>query len=163
MADERATLLIVEDDPDALLLLKRAFQKVGLDCPVRIVMDGEEAVNYLSGGGLYGDRGTYPLPCLILLNLKLPKRSGLEVLEWMRSRPCLRRIPVIIVTTSDEESDRRRALELGAREYDIKPIDSRGLLRLVRKVGAYARRYGNRILSLVAQDRAGAPPPLSSV
>lgn len=146
---EPSTLLIVEDDPDALLLLQRAFHKAGLICPLRVVMDGEEAVTYLADA----DRGAHPLPCLILLDLKLPRKTGLEVLEWMRSQPRLRRIPVIVVTTSDEERDRRRALELGVREYDLKPIDSRGLQRLAKKVCTYARRFGSRVLSRILQDR----------
>ena len=136
---EEAALLVVEDDPDALLLLKRAFRKVALEAPIHVVMDGDAAVKYLAGEGLYADRRAYPLPCIILLNLKLPKRSGLEVLEWMRAQPHLRDIPVMIVTTSDEESDRRRATELGAKHYEIKPIDSGCLLGLARKVQKYTR------------------------
>jgi CheY-like chemotaxis protein len=158
---EAAGLLIVEDDQDALFLLKRAFHKVGLAVPIRVAMDGEEAVAYLSGRGGYADRTSHPLPCLVLLNLKLPKKSGLEVLEWMREQPGLRRIPVVIVTTSGEERDRKRALELGAREYYIKPIDSGGLLRLAKKIHTYTRLFCARIRHLAAQDHgeAGAPPP----
>ena len=158
-----AGLLIVEDDPDALFLLKRAFLKVGLSVSVRVSGDGEDAVAYLSGRGAYADRTHYPLPCMVLLNLKLPKKSGLEVLEWMRQQPRLRRIPVVIVTTSGEERDRQRALELGARDYTIKPIDSGGLLRLAKKVHTYTRLYCARIQRMVDQDQGhpGAPmPPL---
>ena len=136
---EEAALLIVEDDPDALLLLKRAFRKAGLDAPMHVVTDGDAAVKYLAGEGPFGDRRAYPLPCIILLNLKLPKRSGLEVLEWMRAQPHLRDIPVMIVTTSDEARDRERATELGAKHYEIKPIDSGSLIGLVRKVQRYTR------------------------
>jgi len=158
-----AGLLIVEDDPDALFLLKRAFIKVGLSVPVHVAVDGEDAVAYLAGRAPYGDRTRHPLPCLVLLNLKLPKKSGLEVLEWMRQQPKLRRIPVVIVTTSGEERDRRRALELGAREYYIKPIDSGGLLRLAKKVHTYTRMFCARIKAMMDkdQDEAGAPPPLT--
>src|SRR6185295_18896518 len=99
---EKAALLVVEDDPDALLLLKRAFRKVGLEAPCHVVTDGEAALAYLAGEGPFTNREAHPLPCIILLNLKLPKKSGLEVLEWMAARPHLRRIPVIIVTTSDD-------------------------------------------------------------
>ena len=160
-AKGKAGLLIVEDDTDALFLLKRAFTKVGLSVPVRVAVDGEDAVAYLSGRGSYSDRTSNPLPCLVLLNLKLPKKSGLEVLEWMRQQPRLRRIPVVIVTTSGEERDRRRALELGAREYYIKPIDSGGLLRLAKKVHTYTRLFCARIKTMIEQDadQTGAPPP----
>jgi len=160
-AKGEAGLLIVEDDTDALFLLKRAFLKVGLSVPVRVAVDGEDAVAYLSGRGVYADRTSSPLPCLVLLNLKLPKKSGLEVLEWMRQQPRLRRIPVVIVTTSGEERDRTRALELGAREYYIKPIDSGGLLRLAKKVHTYTRLFCARIQASIEldQDPTGAPPP----
>ena len=161
-AKGEAGLLIVEDDTDALFLLKRAFLKVGLSVPLRVAVDGEDAVAYLSGRGVYADRTSNPLPCLVLLNLKLPKKSGLEVLEWMRQQPRLRRIPVVIVTTSGEERDRKRALELGAREYYIKPIDSSGLLRLAKKVHTYTRLFCARIVkSMMEQDpdQTGAPPP----
>ncbi|RPH36155.1 MAG: response regulator [Planctomycetota bacterium] len=160
-AKGEAGLLIVEDDPDALFLLKRAFTKVGLSVPVRVVMDGEDAVAYLSGRGAYADRTRHPLPCLVLLNLKLPKKSGLEVLEWIRQQPRLRRIPVVIVTTSGEERDRQRAMELGAREYTIKPIDSGGLLRLAKKVHTYTRLFCTRIQTMMEQDpdQTGTPPP----
>jgi CheY-like chemotaxis protein len=155
---EDAALLVVEDDRDALFLLKRALIKTGLDAPVRVALDGEEAVAYLEGRGIFADRTSHPLPCLILLDLKLPRKSGLEVLEWLRRQPRLRRIPVVIVTTSDQEEDRRRALELGAREYTIKPMDSAGLLRLARKVGKYTRMYCERIRSMVEQDGDPHPP-----
>lgn len=159
MAKEEAALLIVEDDPDALFLLKRAFVKVGLALPVRVALDGDEAVAYLAGRGVFADRTSHPLPCLVLLDLKLPKKSGLEVLEWMRQQPRLRKIPVVIVTTSGEERDRRRALELGAREYYIKPIDSGGLLRLAKKVSTYTRMYSSRIKAMMDRDQEGASPP----
>jgi DNA-binding response OmpR family regulator len=137
-------VLIVEDDPDALLLLQRALKKVRLSAPVRVAVDGEQAVEQLSG--------KEPLPCLVLLNLKLPKRSGLEVLEWMRTRPGLRRIAVIIISTSGEEQDRIRAMELGARDYHLKPIDSAGLFRVARRVATYLRLFGGRICENVERD-----------
>lgn len=162
MAKAESGLLVVEDDPDALFLLKRALLKVGLRTPLQVATDGEEAVSYLSGTGHFSDRERHPLPCLILLDLKLPRKSGFEVLEWMRNQPRLRRIPVIIVTTSGEERDRRRALELGAREYHIKPIDSGGQLRLAKKIHTYTRRFCTRILEMVDQDREISPPPPQS-
>lgn len=154
MSVEEATLLIVEDDRDALLLLERALRKAKLRTAVRVVTDGDAAVAYLAGHDKFGDRLAHPLPCLVLLNLKLPKRSGLEVLEWMRDKPRLRRIPVIIITTSDEERDRRRACELGAREYCIKPIEWDSLLRLARKVEKYTSLFSARIRELIDRDGA---------
>jgi CheY-like chemotaxis protein len=149
MKGESPALLVVEDDPDALVLLRRAFRKVGLQVPLHVVTDGEAALAYLAGEGSFGDRQVHPLPNIILLDLKLPKRSGLEVLEWKHRQPRLRDIPVIIVTSSEEESDRQRAAELGARHYDVKLIDSGSLLRLAKKVRRYTdllqrRDGGNR-------------------
>lgn len=158
MPVEDAALLIVEDDPDALFLLKRALSKADLRAAVRVAVDGEEAVAYLAGRGIFADRSSHPLPCLILLDLKLPRKSGLEVLEWIRQQPRLRLIPVVIVTTSGEERDRRRALELGAREYYVKPIDPGGLLRLARKVRRYTQLYCTRIRENMEKDPEGFPP-----
>jgi CheY-like chemotaxis protein len=137
MTGDPAALLIVEDDPDALVLLRRAFRKVGVQAPFHVVTDGESAIAYLAGEGRFQDREAFPLPTIILLDLKLPKRSGLEVLEWKYRQPQLREIPVIVVTSSEEESDRQRAAELGARHYDVKLIDTSSLLRLAKKVRRY--------------------------
>src|SRR5436190_5340755 len=101
-------LLWVEDDQNDILLVGRAMEKMGIDPPM-VVRDGQEAIHYLSGQGKFADRGCHPLPWLILLDLKLPKRSGLEVLQWLRAQPELRRIPVIIFTSSKETSDINRA------------------------------------------------------
>jgi CheY-like chemotaxis protein len=152
-AKGEAGLLIVEDDPDALFLLRRALLKAGLSVPIHVVVDGEDAVAYLSGRGDYADRTAHPLPTLVLLDLKLPRKSGLEVLEWMRQQPRLRRIPVVIITTSGEERDRRRALELGAREYYIKPIESSGLLRLAKKIRIFVRLFSRRIQDAMDRDQ----------
>jgi DNA-binding response OmpR family regulator len=148
MAPSEHAVLIVEDDPDALLLLQRALSKARLISPVRIAVDGDQAVEYLSSR----DSGANPLPCLVLLNLKLPRRSGLEVLEWMRRRRGLRLIPVIIISTSGEEQDRALALRLGARDYQIKPIDGGGLHRLARRIATYLRLFRERICAVIERD-----------
>jgi CheY-like chemotaxis protein len=148
MTGEAPAILIVEDDSDALVLLRRAFRKAGVSAPIHVVTDGDTAIAYLAGEGKCADRTAYPLPIMILLDLKLPKRSGLEILEWKHRQPDLRDIPVIVVTSSDEETDRRRAAELGAHHYEVKLVDSGTLLRLARKVRRYTglreRRPDNR-------------------
>ncbi len=131
------TFLLVEDDPDDILLFQRAFSQASLVNPVRIVRNGEEAVHYLSGAGVYVDRVRYPLPSLVLLDLKLPKKSGLEVLEWMRSQPSTQSIPVIVLTSSQESADVQRAYALGANSYLIKPVGFDGLLEIVKAIGMY--------------------------
>jgi CheY-like chemotaxis protein len=138
------TILLVEDEPDAVVLLRRAFSKASVPFPIRHARDGEEAVEYLSGLGVYGDRARHPLPSIILLDLRLPRRSGFEVLEWLRARPDIGRIPVIVLTTSEQPRDRRRARELGANGFRTKPVEPKVFCRFARAVDRYVRRVGRK-------------------
>jgi CheY-like chemotaxis protein len=131
------SVLIVEDDPNDVMLIQRAFKKANLVNPVHHVGDGEQAVAYLEGQGEYADRGRYPLPVMMLLDLKLPRRTGLEVLQWLRERPLLKRIPVVVLTSSRESSDVNRAYELGANSYLVKPVAFDALLDLVKTLDMY--------------------------
>jgi CheY-like chemotaxis protein len=131
------TMLLVEDDPNDILLIQRAFAKASLVNPLKVVRDGEEALSYLAGGGEFADRGRYPVPSLVLLDLKLPRRSGLEVLQWLRDQPALKHIPVIVLTSSKESSDINRAYSLGANSYLVKPVGFEGLLEMVKTIGMY--------------------------
>jgi len=130
-------ILIVEDNPDDQLLLRRAFAKAHLANPLHLVGDGDAAVAYLSGEGAYADRAAHPLPALILLDIKLPKRSGLEVLAWMRDQPPLSRTPVVMLTSSRESEDINRAYDLGANSYLVKPVEFEGLMEMVKQLGVY--------------------------
>lgn len=131
------TILMVEDDPNDILLTQRAFMQASLVNPLRIVRDGQEAMDYLGGHDQYADRSRYPLPSLILLDLKLPKKSGLEVLEFLRAQPALRQTPVIVLTSSQESTDIQRAYALGANSYLLKPVGFDGLLEMVKAIGMY--------------------------
>jgi len=131
------TLLLVEDDPNDILLIQRAFAKASLVNPIKIVRDGEEALHYLAGTGSYTDRSRYPIPALILLDLKLPRKSGFEVLQWLREQPGLAHIPVIVLTSSKESSDINQAYSLGANSYLVKPVGFEGLLEMVKTLGMY--------------------------
>lgn len=124
-------LLWVEDDPDDILLGERALIKGGFDNP-QIVRDGEEAIAYLSGKGEYADRVRFPLPSLVLLDLKLPRKSGFEVVRWMRGVDGLRRIPVVILSSSQERHDIDRAYDYGANAYLVKPVEHKMFLTLVQ-------------------------------
>lgn len=104
---------------------------------MKVVRDGEEAVAYLAGDGVYGDRRAHPLPVLVLLDLKLPRRSGFEVLEWIRRHPMLRRLPVVVLTSSRETEDIDRAYSLGASSYIAKPVAHEGLLECVKTLTLY--------------------------
>jgi CheY-like chemotaxis protein len=131
------TILLVEDDADDVLLIKRAFLKAKIANPIQVVSDGDEAVAYLSGAGRYCDRGHFPLPVLILLDLKLPRRSGFEVLEWLRSQPELKRTPVVILTSSKETVDINRAYEIGVNSYLLKPVTFEALQEIVQTINVY--------------------------
>lgn len=129
-------VLLVEDDPNDILLLQRAFGKAQLTAPLQ-VNDGEEAIAYLAGQGSYADRAQHPLPQLVLLDLKLPRKSGLDVLRWLRQQPVLQRLPVVVLTSSRESSDVNRAYELGANSYLVKPVRSQDLVDMIKTLDLY--------------------------
>ena len=131
------TILLVEDDPNDVFLIQRAFRKANLANPVQVMKDGEAAVLYLSGQEPYADRDRYPLPMLMLLDLKLPRRSGLEVLEWLKQQPKLKRLPVVVLTSSREHTDLNRAYDLGANSYLVKPVAFDSLLNMVQTLNQY--------------------------
>lgn len=137
MSLDNASVLVVEDDSTDALMIRRAFKKASLVSPLRLVDNGDAAVDYLAGKPPYDDRSAHPVPSLILLDLKLPRRSGLEVLEWLRQQPGLRRIPVVVLTSSMETSDVRKAYDLGCNSYLVKPVHFDGLLDAVKAIGVY--------------------------
>src|SRR5437867_685752 len=118
---EEATVLLAEDDPDDVLLTQIAFERARLANPLAIIRDGEEAIAYLSGQGHFADRVRYPFPILLLLDLKMPKLDGFQVLEWLRSRDNMPHVPVAVMTSSDYDPDISPAYSLGADSYLIKP------------------------------------------
>src|SRR5688572_22848876 len=101
--------------------MKHAFEEVGILNPLQVAVDGQEAMDYLGGHGAYADRERFPLPCLTLLDLKLPRVMGLEVLQWIREQPELKTLIVIILTSSRLGPDIERAYQLGANAYLVKP------------------------------------------
>ena len=130
-------ILIAEDNDDHVLLLRRALQKGALLNPVFVVKDGEEAISYLKGEGKYADRYEYPLPSLLLLDLKMPRKNGFEVLEWIRQQPGLKRLRVVVLTTSDAPRDVDRAYELGANAFMIKPLERKDFVELTNAIKGY--------------------------
>lgn len=137
MVQSSQTILLAEDDPGDVLLTQRAFRKAQIINPIQIVSDGQQTIAYLSGEGKYADRETYPLPVLLLLDLKMPKRSGLEVLDWLRAQPDLKRMMVVVLTSSREAPDVNRAFELGVTSYLVKPVEFDALLEMVRGLHLY--------------------------
>jgi CheY-like chemotaxis protein len=133
----KAVILHVEDDPNDVLLVGLAFRKSGVPATLQVVNDGEQAVQYLAGQGPYSDRQIFPLPALVLLDLKLPRRSGLEVLSWVRGQEDLRRLPVIMLTSSNQQADVTRAYDIGLNSYLVKPSALEELIETVRKACSY--------------------------
>ena len=130
-------LLLVEDDSNDILLIQKAFENTNVGNDVRIVKDGDAAIAYLCGEGQYADRNKYPLPVLILLDLKLPRRSGKEVLAWIRQQPGIKRIPVIVLTSSSQHADVDFSYDLGVNSYLVKPVGFEKLSEMIAAVDAY--------------------------
>jgi CheY-like chemotaxis protein len=114
-------VLYVEDDADDFALLKRASRKCGTPFSLQHAEDGDKAIAYLSGSGDYADREEYPFPDLVLLDLRMPRLDGFEVLQWIRDNPATKTLPVVVLAGSSFRADIRRALELGANSYAAKP------------------------------------------
>ncbi len=130
-------VLHIEDDPNDILLVQRAFKKANIPVALDSITDGDSAVAYLTGEAIYADRRRYPLPSLILLDLKIPRKSGLEVLCWIRHHPNLKRLPVTVLTSSKHDRDINLAYEGGANSYLVKPVGFDALLEMVKLIDLY--------------------------
>ena len=128
------TILSVEDNADDVYILRRALKKAQVTNPVHVVTDGQQAIDYLAGNGVFADRTKFPIPCLIFLDLKLPYRDGFEVLAWIRQHPELEVVPVAILTGSDESRDHQQASALGAHAYLVKPPSPDDLRSLIKSL-----------------------------
>lgn len=132
------TILNIDDSEDDQVLLQFAWKKCASPLALRLVGDGDRAVEYLRGSGAYADRESFPLPALILLDLKMPRKTGFEVLEWMAQElPAEGRPPVAVFTSSQDTADVRRAYALGARWYLVKPVQHSELVSLVQTLGLW--------------------------
>ena len=130
-------ILAAEDDPTEAFLLKRAFLRAGIDVPLDFVADGQQVIDYLAGQEPFSDRASHPMPTLLLLDLKMPRVDGFQVIEWLRQQPVLGRLPVVVLTNSDLAEDVTRAFDLGANSYLQKPHDMPALEDLVRLLEQY--------------------------
>jgi CheY-like chemotaxis protein len=137
--DYNFTVLLVEDDLNDIFLVKRAFKIAQIPTPLQVVTDGMEAIAYLKGDGKYSDRRAHPLPHLMVMDIKMPRKSGFDVLEWVKENPRrpLRRIPIVIVSSSDNPDDINRAYELGANAYMVKPVNFRAVEHLFSSITHY--------------------------
>jgi CheY-like chemotaxis protein len=116
-------ILLAEDNENDVLMFRRAFKDFNVGTVVQVVNDGEQALEYLKGEGKYANRDEYPLPTLLLLDLKMPRLNGFEVLEWIRNERSLRGLLVVVLTTSGRIIDVNRAYQLGANSFLTKPLD----------------------------------------
>jgi CheY-like chemotaxis protein len=144
MSTIRQNILHVEDDPNDVLLVQRAFRKANVPVNLHSVNDGDAAMAYLMGEGEFSNREQHPSPVLILLDLKIPRKSGLEVLAWIRSQPRYKRIPVTVLTSSRHDKDINVAYETGANSYLVKPVGFDALLEMVKVIDHYWLRMNEK-------------------
>ena len=135
--DRFAHILLVEDNRMDVELTLDAFKEARLLNTIYVSPNGQDALDYLFGRGKYADRIAYPIPNLVLLDLKLPGVDGFEVLRQVKSAPILRRLPVIILTSSKEEGDRALTYDIGANSYIVKPVSFSGFLDVIKQIEGY--------------------------
>lgn len=141
MNKSSAVILVVDDDPNDVRFLKIAFERAGIRQSVHVVHDGEEAVAYLEGTGRFADRSKHPLPCLVLLDVKMPRKNGLEVLRWLRGTEEHKDLPVCMITSSDEPEDREEAGAQGIEAYCVKPVAFDDLVKLAKQIRGEAEEH----------------------
>lgn len=131
---DNVLILMAEDDEKDILLMRRAFRRAGIPNPVQVVHNGQEAIEYLSGTGIYARREKYPLPGLVLLDLKMPWMDGFDVLQWLRGRNEFDRLPVVVLTSSKLQGDIDKSRQLGVFDYRVKPHGFQELVKLLDDV-----------------------------
>src|SRR3954469_7239800 len=131
------TILIAEDDPKDVFLLEQAFADARVPARLQFVRDGQEAIDYLQGKAAYADRQLHPLPSLILLDLKMPRLNGFDVLNWLQLQSALKAVPVTVLTSSGQSIDVERAYAAGANSYLVKPHGLAALTELANSVNHY--------------------------
>jgi CheY-like chemotaxis protein len=133
---KRAIILLAEDEESDAYFVNVAFKRAGLRHAITHVVDGQQVIEYLSGEGRFADRKLHPLPHLLLLDLKMPRANGFDVLVWLQEHPKLKNLPVIVLSSSDYPADIERACQLGANDYRLKPSTSRQLVQFALDIDA---------------------------
>jgi CheY-like chemotaxis protein len=131
------SILLAEDDENDVFFMERAFKQAQIANPLIRVKDGEDAIAYLKGEDAFADRTSCPMPYLVLLDLKMPRKNGFEVIQWVREQPGLKRLPLVVLTSSKEDPDVNRAYELGANTYLVKPVKFEGLVEMMKALNLY--------------------------
>ena len=134
---ELPLILLVEDREDDIVLIQRAFNRAKIQTAIQVVRDGGEAVSYLSGIGKYSNRAEYPMPWLVLLDLKMPRADGFDVLKWIRQQPGCRSLIVVVLTSSEQIKDVNKAYALGANSFMVKPLDFADTTALIETIHQY--------------------------
>jgi CheY-like chemotaxis protein len=127
------SILLVEDNEDDVFFMQRALKIANITLPVNVVEHGQEAIDYLAGTDKYSDRTLHPIPTIVFLDLKLPFKSGHEVLEWIRQQSEFTQLPVVVLSSSEEPADLNRAYKLGCNSYLVKPPKREQLLYLAQQ------------------------------
>ena len=135
--DNQPVVLVAEDRDEDLFILRRAFEQLGFHTPVQYVRNGEQAIAYLAGEGRFANRVEYPLPNLLLLDLKMPRKNGFEVLNWIQQRPELNTLRTVVLTTSDDIFEVNRAYKLGASSFLTKPLNFTEFRDMIQAVHIY--------------------------
>jgi len=156
---DRATILVVEDSDDHVLLLRHAFQKAGILNPIQVVSSGEDAIAYLGGSDRYSDWKMFPLPSIVLLDLKLPGVDGLHVLRWIRRQPSLKALRVAMLTSSDLGEEINAAYEAGVNVFLTKPVDLDKLVEMMRVFRAHWLEFAQAPHILRLTHTAGESQP----
>ena len=133
----RKAILVADDSAEDAFILKRAFERAGMHVPIMFVKDGQQLIDYLAGADGYSDRLNHPMPRLLLLDLKMPKLNGFDVLRWLQKQHELRRLVVTVLSSSDESKDVNLAYDLGANSYVVKPGSMEGYSNIVAKLRDY--------------------------
>ena len=128
---DKVAILVAEDDENDIILMRRAFERAGIPNPLLVVRNGQEAVDYLAGTGDFALREKYPLPALVLLDLKMPWMDGFDVLKWLRARAEFNKLPVVVLTSSKLQADVDKSRQLGVYDYRVKPHGFTDLVRLL--------------------------------
>ena len=135
----KQTILMVDDSENDLFLLRRAFKKAEFDCPLREVFNGEQAIAYLSGEGIYAKREEHPLPSIMILDLNMPKKNGFDVLAWRLAQTKLKNLSIVVMTASLRPEDVQRAHELGANSFLLKPSNMSSLAEMIQCLRDWTR------------------------
>jgi CheY-like chemotaxis protein len=148
-------ILLAEDNDDDVFFVRESFQRAGIENPVDVVKNGQEAIDYLSGQGQYADRSRFPMPCLIILDLQMPRRTGMEVLEWLREQPDARCLPVIIHSSSALVSDVDKLYDRGANAFVVKPASMDVRVELATHIKGFWLRFNEPPSRCTLDARSG--------